>query len=317
MVRTNEFLEFTEEEAASWEQRHRHVPPPRTPDPRPPRVPGHEFLEFTEEEAAPRAHRYRQVPPPRTSDPTLGMVFRLLAILGLLFIGIAEFRRPTSTPVVTRKAYVPRVSRAPATSAPPARSAPVLSKTQIPVVYEIDKEYFPTEGHIGYFTKEMMIVDNQKVLIAREPKGTMIFFQPSKDTRIYKEPCWRFVSVYKGKQSYDGWACFTPVKKRMEVYVAPQVRYTTEIGYPAYAKTLNLEGTVNMRVTINHFGIPVRFRIDHKAGHGFDEYAIGVVGRWKFDPAYRNGKPEYSSINIRLDFRLDGSSFLTRGGGES
>ena len=311
MVRTNEFLEFTEEEAASWEQRHRHVPPPRTPDPRLPRLPINEFLEFTEEEATPREHRYRQVPPPRTGDPTLSMVFMLLAMLGLLFIGIAEFWRPTSTPVVTRKAYVPGVARA------PARSAPVLSKTQIPVVYDVDKEYFPTEGHIGYFTKEMMIVDNQKVLIQSEPKGTMIFFQPSKDERIYKEPCWRFVNVYKGRQSYDGWACFTPVKKRMEVYVAPQVRYTTEIGYPAYAKTHNLEGTVTMRVKIDPNGIPVGFRIDHKAGHGFDEYAIGVVGRWKFDPAYRNGKPEFSSINIRLDFRLDGSSFLTKGGDQS
>jgi protein TonB len=51
-------------------------------------------------------------------------------------------------------------------------------------------------------------------------------------------------------------------------------------------------------------GRPRNLRVLHGLGLGLDEKAIDAVARWRFRPAYQDGKPVVSRATVEVTFRL-------------
>ena len=75
-------------------------------------------------------------------------------------------------------------------------------------------------------------------------------------------------------------------------------------SYPAFAKRLEKQGTVLLRVTIDERGRPAAVEILQKAGFGLDEEAIRAVKESTFVPAKRDGKPLTCKALLPIRFVL-------------
>ena len=76
-------------------------------------------------------------------------------------------------------------------------------------------------------------------------------------------------------------------------------------SYPYEARRRNLEGTVLLLVEIFESGRPERITIRQSSGHSIlDEAALGVVERWTFIPAQREGQPVRSFAEVPIVFSL-------------
>lgn len=74
-------------------------------------------------------------------------------------------------------------------------------------------------------------------------------------------------------------------------------------AYPPLAKVARIQGTVEVRVTIDEQGVPVAV----EAVSGPEELratAIDYAGAWKFAPVVRNGKAVKARFTIAMPFRL-------------
>ena len=88
------------------------------------------------------------------------------------------------------------------------------------------------------------------------------------------------------------------------VFTAPVLLVKTEPAYSEEARKGKVQGTVILVVEIDSNGHPRDIRIRRPLGFGLEERAVEAVGRWRFRPAYRNGKPVPCSAEVEVNFRL-------------
>jgi len=88
------------------------------------------------------------------------------------------------------------------------------------------------------------------------------------------------------------------------VFIAPVLLVKTEPAYSEEARKDKIQGTVILVVEIDSNGRPRDIRVRRPLGFGLEERAIDAVGRWRFRPAYRNGKPVPCSAEVEVNFRL-------------
>jgi TonB family protein len=88
------------------------------------------------------------------------------------------------------------------------------------------------------------------------------------------------------------------------VFTAPVLLVKTEPAYSEEARKGKIQGTVILVVEIDSNGRPRDIRVRRPLGFGLEERAVEAVGRWRFRPAYRNGKPVPCSAEVEVNFRL-------------
>jgi TonB family protein len=80
--------------------------------------------------------------------------------------------------------------------------------------------------------------------------------------------------------------------------------YKVEPDYSDEARKARLQGLVVLRLEVDERGAPRNLEVVRSLGMGLDEQAVEAVARWRFRPAYRNGKPTVASAFIEVNFRL-------------
>ena len=88
------------------------------------------------------------------------------------------------------------------------------------------------------------------------------------------------------------------------VFTAPVLLVKTEPAYSEEARKGKVQGTVILLIEIDASGRPRNIRVRRPLGFGLEERAVEAVGRWRFRPAYRNGKPVPCSAEVEVNFRL-------------
>ncbi|MGO8985994.1 MAG: energy transducer TonB [Terriglobales bacterium] len=85
---------------------------------------------------------------------------------------------------------------------------------------------------------------------------------------------------------------------------APRKIYDPDPEYSEEARKAKYQGTCVLYVVVGPDGKTRDIRVSRTLGLGLDEKAMEAVKNWRFEPAYKDGKPVAVAINIEVDFRL-------------
>ena len=85
---------------------------------------------------------------------------------------------------------------------------------------------------------------------------------------------------------------------------APQPIFKVEPEYSEEARAAGFQGTVLMSLVVDAEGAPTQIRVVRSLGMGLDEKAVEAVGKWKFRPGMKDGKPVAVFVNVEVNFRL-------------
>jgi TonB family protein len=85
---------------------------------------------------------------------------------------------------------------------------------------------------------------------------------------------------------------------------APKVIYQPDPEYSEEARKAKFQGTCVLWLIVGPDGRPRDVRVARTLGLGLDEKAIEAVKNWRFEPAYKDGKPVSVPINVEVSFRL-------------
>lgn len=78
--------------------------------------------------------------------------------------------------------------------------------------------------------------------------------------------------------------------------------------YPREALRAGITGSVRVRIAIDAQGNVVDVSIVHGSGSGLlDRAALDAVRGWHYQPAIQGGQPVPSTVEVPVDFRLDGT----------
>lgn len=84
--------------------------------------------------------------------------------------------------------------------------------------------------------------------------------------------------------------------------------------YPARARRLGIEGSVEVRASVDVRGGVASAEVASSSGDAsLDAAAVEAAGRWRFEPALRDGVPVPDEYRVRFLFRLDDPA-AARGG---
>jgi len=83
----------------------------------------------------------------------------------------------------------------------------------------------------------------------------------------------------------------------------------TEAKYPEDARAKGIEGTVVVRFTVDHDGIPQNIQVTKSLYPSLDQSAIEAVRTWRFEPALKNGQPVSMVLESALDFSMSETKF--------
>lgn len=87
--------------------------------------------------------------------------------------------------------------------------------------------------------------------------------------------------------------------------VPPKPISTKEPGYPTLAKKMRYEGIVVLDIEVLPDGSVGEIKIVESSGYEIlDKSALEEIKKWRFIPAYRNGKPVKSIVRQKVVFRL-------------
>jgi protein TonB len=75
--------------------------------------------------------------------------------------------------------------------------------------------------------------------------------------------------------------------------------------FPRRAQAQGKEGTVVLRLTVDHMGRLSHVAVASSAGNGFDEEAIRAIQKSTFSPAVRNGRPVNCVALLSVRFQLE------------
>jgi len=84
----------------------------------------------------------------------------------------------------------------------------------------------------------------------------------------------------------------------------PVPLYKVEPEYSEEARKAKFQGTVILSIVVDERGMPGSFRVVRPLGLGLDEKAIEAVQKWRFRPAYKDGKPVAVMATVEVNFRL-------------
>lgn len=94
-----------------------------------------------------------------------------------------------------------------------------------------------------------------------------------------------------------------PVRPALESQ--PVYKETPKPQYPALARQLGYQGTVEMKILVNRNGTVSELQIVKSSGYPtLDHSAMVTVQRWRFKPGTRNGTEEDMWIKVPLSFKL-------------
>jgi periplasmic protein TonB len=85
---------------------------------------------------------------------------------------------------------------------------------------------------------------------------------------------------------------------------APQAISTPDPDYTEEARRAKTQGTCIVGLIVDAEGHPRDIRIVRGLGSGLDAKAIEAVGRWRFEPAKKDGSPVNVQVNVEVYFRL-------------
>ena len=95
-------------------------------------------------------------------------------------------------------------------------------------------------------------------------------------------------------------ASTTPAKTSPKVLFKPKPEYTEE------ARSLRLEGTVNVKIHVSASGSVSVVGVQSGLGHGLDQAAVRAVQGMRFQPAMANGQPTDWEGVVSINFQLAG-----------
>lgn len=75
-------------------------------------------------------------------------------------------------------------------------------------------------------------------------------------------------------------------------------------SYPAEARGDGVEADVPLQLVVSREGGVESVQVVRRAGHGFDEAAIGAAHRFRFSPAVKQGQPVRVQVSWTVEFRL-------------
>jgi len=84
----------------------------------------------------------------------------------------------------------------------------------------------------------------------------------------------------------------------------PQLLYKVEPEFSEEARKAKYQGVVVLVIEVDFSGRPRNLHVLHGLGLGLDEKAMEAVARWRFRPAYQDGRPAVSSATVEVTFRL-------------
>ncbi len=84
----------------------------------------------------------------------------------------------------------------------------------------------------------------------------------------------------------------------------PQLIHKVEPAYSEAASKQRIMGVVVLRIVVDVRGDVTNATVTVGLGFGLDEKAIEAVKQWKFRPAYKDGKPVETAVNVEVGFRL-------------
>lgn len=84
----------------------------------------------------------------------------------------------------------------------------------------------------------------------------------------------------------------------------PKLVYAPDPEYPKNAAARARTHVICViRVIVDRDGVPQDLQVVQSGGKDFDAEATKAVGRYRFEPGLRNGKPVAVEINIEVNFR--------------
>jgi TonB family protein len=85
---------------------------------------------------------------------------------------------------------------------------------------------------------------------------------------------------------------------------APALVRKVEPEYSEEARKAKYQGTVLLYIQVDPSGKAINIRVLHALGLGLDAKAIQAVKKWKFRPAFKDGKPVTCEAQVEVNFRL-------------
>jgi periplasmic protein TonB len=84
----------------------------------------------------------------------------------------------------------------------------------------------------------------------------------------------------------------------------PSILSKVEPEYSEEARKAKWQGTVVLQLVVDEHGLPRDMKITRSLGLGLDQKAIEAVGKWRFKPGMKDGKPVPVIATIEVNFRL-------------
>lgn len=86
----------------------------------------------------------------------------------------------------------------------------------------------------------------------------------------------------------------------------PVLRYKPPLNYPPRARAQNIEGRVELYLTVGADGMPKNIRVrESNPPEIFDQAALNWANATRFQPAKYKGRPVEMNVTIPLDFSLN------------
>ena len=77
-----------------------------------------------------------------------------------------------------------------------------------------------------------------------------------------------------------------------------------EPEYSEEARKAKWQGTVVLQIVVDEHGLPKDMKVMRQLGLGLDQKAMEAVGKWRFKPGMKDGKPVPVIATIEVNFRL-------------
>lgn len=100
-------------------------------------------------------------------------------------------------------------------------------------------------------------------------------------------------------------ASSTPAPAGQGLEIKPGYKETPEPQYPALARRMGYQGTVELKILVNRSGMVEEMQVVSSSGYPvLDQSALTAVQRWRFEPGTRDAVKEAMWIKIPVNFKL-------------
>jgi len=80
----------------------------------------------------------------------------------------------------------------------------------------------------------------------------------------------------------------------------PKLIYHTEPEYPQDARERNIQGNVELSLTVGVDGLAKDIVVTKPVYPSIDESAVATVRKWRFEPAIKDGRPTPKQLKVEL-----------------